>query len=267
MTTSPSEYSGNVLGSYESGEYAKAASTYDDDHFKAVEFLKLYDRVRQQVPLNVRSYIDVGCLHGGVAAEIGQGLRERGNPTHVVKGYDVSPQVAELTREGVEFVRGDFTKADENVDLVTLFDVFEHVLQPMKFVESIASRSRFVGLHIPLDDSLINGLTNRYRSRLAFPGHLIYLNPATALTFAAYSGLRVLDYEFTHGYTAESGGNTRSQRLLRPVRAGIAKRSPWLASRLVGGLSLMVICATEKGLAETPELANLGLDVEGYLGH
>jgi Methyltransferase domain len=253
-----------ILAGYSSGRYAKE-HTGDDDGFKARAFLSLFDRVAKVYGLDPGSYIDVGCLGGGVVEAVANGLRRRGHSLSTVKGYDVSPMAKTFVRPGIEFVQGDFTASEERVDLVTLFDVLEHVLRPVEFVRAIAERCKYIGLHIPLDDSIANGIFNRFGSRLNYPGHLIYLNPASALSLMAHCGLRVVDYEYTHGFQAPSGSLTRKQRAIKPFRAVVAMANPWVASRLVGGVSLMVLCATERGLGTVPAFANLGLDVTAYL--
>jgi hypothetical protein len=70
-----------------------------------------------------------------------------------------------------------------------------------------------------------------------------------ALTLVALGGITALDYSYTHGYSAPSGTMTKLQKLAFPFRAVIAGISPWMASRLTGGVSLMVIGATPSGLS------------------
>jgi hypothetical protein len=254
-----------ILAGYLSGRYAQGSPVGIDDEFKAYAFLSLFDRVAEDFELDPDSYVDVGCLGGGVVEAVASGLRDRGHSLAAVKGYDVFPRVEDLKRPGIEFVRGDFTTSEEQADLVTLFDVLEHVLRPIEFLQAVADRCKYIGLHIPLDDSLANGLTDRFRSRLNHPGHLIYLNPASALSLMAHCGLRVVDYDYTLGFQAPSGSLTRRQRTLKPFRSAIARRSPWAASRLLGGVSLMVLCATERGLRTISSFADLGLDAATYL--
>ena len=64
------------------------------------------------------------------------------------------------------------------------------------------------------------------------------------------SGIMPIDYSYTHGYAAPSGGMSILQRLFRPFRWMLARLSPWLASRVLGGVSLMVIGATPTGLTK-----------------
>ncbi|PZS25080.1 MAG: hypothetical protein DLM61_20635 [Pseudonocardiales bacterium] len=253
-----------ILAGYSSGKYAQEYPVADDD-FKAHAFLSLFDRAARAYKLDPGSYIDVGCLTGRVVEAVANGLRSRGHSLSTVKGYDVSSQVKDLARPGIDFVQGDFTISEERVDLVTLFDVLEHVLRPVEFVRAVADRCLYLGLHIPLDDSMVNGLANRFQSRLDYPGHLIYLNPASALSLMAHCGLRVVNYEYTLGFQAPSGSLTRKQRVLKPLRSAVARCSPWATSRLFGGVSLMVLCATERGLGAVPAFDELSLDATTYL--
>jgi hypothetical protein len=85
---------------------------------------------------------------------------------------------------------------------------------------------------------------------LAYPGHLVMLDTPMALTLVAMAGVTALDYTYTHGYRAPSGTMSWTQKLAFPVRAAIANFNPWMASRLVGGVSLMVVGATPSGLSQ-----------------
>jgi SAM-dependent methyltransferase len=250
-----------VVPSYATGDYYASLPMPDqDDTFKVNEFLSLFSRVAGKGGLRVESYIDVGCGSGGVAAGISAGLRAAGQPLQVTKGYDVSPHVAGLQRPGIEWVHGDFCQSQEKADLVTLFDVMEHVPDPVQFMRGVAQRCQVLALHIPLDDSLGNALLDRYRVRLRYPGHLIFLNPATALTMLASAGLVVLDYKYTHGYMAPSGRASLLQKIAIPFRWMLGRISPWLASRCLGGLSLMVIAATPTGMRTIKMQNAMGLE-------
>jgi hypothetical protein len=148
----------------------------------------------------------------------------------------------------VQFHQADFCAVDRKYSLVTLFDVIEHVPEPIDFLRSIAKRCDFIGLHIPLDRSLCNCFFDRFHHRLKHPGHLTILDAPAALNLVTMAGITPLDYAYTHGYAAPSGTMTATQRIAFPARFALAQISPWLASRLVGGISLMVLGATRQGL-------------------
>lgn len=242
---------------YASGAYFRAPLRHAEDAaFKADHLLRLLQRVAAARPLTVRSYADVGCGSGIAAEMIARGLEQAGWNLTTARAYDVSPHVAQLRSDRVEYVHGDFCAEDTEADLVTMFDVFEHVVAPVEFLRAVSMKCRLLGLHIPLDDSLNHALRDKFRALLDEPGHLVYLNAVSALNLLAVSGLRVLDYEYTFAFRAPSGRRTFKAKAVYPVRAVLGALSPWLLSRVLGGASLAVLAATPRvsatGASATP---------------
>jgi SAM-dependent methyltransferase len=238
-----------VVPSYQSGAYYGTHKDPDQDSpFKTDAFMGLLKRVHEERKLQIDSYADVGCGGGGVAELILGDLLLAGFEVREAAGYDVSPHVTKLQKLGVQFYCEDFCESSRFYSLVTLFDVAEHVPDPLQFLRRVADHCDFVGLHIPLDRSLVNCFFDRFHARLRYPGHLVIFDAPQALNFVTMSGIMPIDYAYTHGYAAPSGGMSLLQRAFRPIRGAVAHVSPWLASRTVGGVSLMVIGATRSGL-------------------
>ncbi|HLK69624.1 MAG TPA: methyltransferase domain-containing protein [Bryobacteraceae bacterium] len=238
-----------IVPSYASGDYYATHEDPDQDAaFKADAFLKLFGTLVSQKPLQISSYADVGCGGGRTAALITEGLKRDGHPIESAAGYDIFPSVHDLKHSGVRFLCQDFCQSEERADLVTLFDVAEHVPDTISFLKNVASRSLLVGLHIPLDNSLANAVLNRYRRKLSYPKHVLFLDVPNALNLLTLSGIMPLDYRFTFGFMAPSGTMSMLQRFSFPFRWAVSAVNPWLASRTIGGVSLMVVGATEAGL-------------------
>lgn len=99
--------------------------------------------------------LDVGCATGGFLAA----LRRRG--WHV-RGVEVNAEVAACTRTrtGIDVFPGDLLEAsypDRAFDLVTLWDVLEHIPDPRRALEEAARISRAgatLALTLPDPDSL-----------------------------------------------------------------------------------------------------------------
>lgn len=234
---------------YSSGAYYQTHSRYARDAaFKAQNFLDVFLPLAREHAWRINSYVDVGCGSGDIAAAITQALRHAGHDVSVAKGYDVSPHVQELNFSAVEFVHADFCESGENADLVTLFDVFEHVTDPLRFIGAVRDRCRIVGFHIPLDNSLNHALRDKYKRLLKEPGHLIFLDAASALNLLTLAGLRVVGYCYTFGFLAPSGRRSFYAKALFPVRYLLANLSPWLLSKTLGGASLLVVAITPRGL-------------------
>jgi SAM-dependent methyltransferase len=237
---------------YSTGAYFEDPARHSEDaRFKSGHCMKVLRRVIQQKQYTdeIRSYIDVGCGSGAVVKLVSEALKDEGFPLTVVKGYDISPHVQHLRHEGIEFHYRDFCQSSEFVDLVTLFDVFEHVPDPIRFIKQVASRCRLISFHIPLDLTLSVALRDAYRSRLENPGHLLFMDTASALNMLTLSGLRVLDYAYTFNYLSPSGHDTLLRKLMMPLRFAIGQTSPWLLSKTLGGASLMVVAATAQAFS------------------
>ncbi|GGM20580.1 class I SAM-dependent methyltransferase [Dactylosporangium sucinum] len=237
-----------VLPQYGSGEYYERNAGYDlDGPFKARDMLRVLHPVLAQHGYKVRSFADVGCGGGRSTKAILDGLVDAGHPVETALGYEVSPHVLGLRHEGVEFRHEDFTESGADVDLVALFDVFEHVPDPIGFVRSVAERCDLLAMHIPLDDNVGNAVLNRYRSLMDDPGHVVFFDTASALTFVAMAGITVQNFRYTYPHRWPSSRTSAAHRLAKPLRAMLVAVNPWLAYKLVGGVSLMVLGLTPRG--------------------
>lgn len=233
---------------YSSGDYFRDPGRHAEDaQFKARCFLEVFLPLAREYQWQIRSYVDVGCGSGAVIRCVAHLLYDAGFNLGSIKGYDVAPHVDQLRIEGIEFVHGDFRQSDELVDLVTLFDVFEHVTDPIEFIKSIGSRSRILGFHIPLDNSLNHALRDKFRKLLRDPGHLLFMDSVYALNLLTLAGLKVIGYRYTFGFLAPSGHKSLLSKIVFPFRVLLGKISPWLLSKTVGGASLLVIALTPQG--------------------
>ena len=232
---------------YTQGEYFSDPLRHSEDAiFKATAFLDLLGSHRSL--LNIRTYADVGCGSGTATIAVVEGLRSRGVALTEATGYDVSPHVKALSHNSVRFVHGTFGSQNESVDLVTMFDVFEHVPGPIDFLAEIAAHTKILGLHIPLDNSVNVAVRNAYRGKLKDPGHLIALDTASALNLLACAGLQTIDYEYTFAFKAPSGHQTFKQQFVYPIRWALSLISPWMLAKTLGGASLMALAITPLGM-------------------
>jgi len=228
---------------YRSGAYFREPDRHSADaEYKARMFVSLLRR--NPGCAGIRTLADVGCGSGAATIAVVADMVELGFELAEAVGYDISPHVASLRHPRVRFVHEDFVASEGAYDLVTLFDVVEHVPDPIEFLRLVSRRARFVGLHLPLDDSLNCAARDLFRSSLRDPGHLIALDTAAALNLLAFAGLRVVDYEYVLGFRAPSAAVTLRSASIYPLRALLAAVSPWLLAKTLGGVSLMVLCRT-----------------------
>lgn len=220
----------------------------NDSGFKTQQFLALFGPLAAKQGWSIRTFADVGCGRGAETRALMDGLRKLGHPVSEAWGYDVHPELDSLpSRTDLHFVRGDFTQTKQMVDLVLLFDVFEHVPDPTGFLRAVGDRCRCLALHIPLDNNLNHSARNLYQSKLLDPGHLVFLDVCQALTLMSLAGLRVLRYAYTPGFRVPSGARSALARLARVPRTVIWWLNPWLLSKTLGGCSLLVLAETPMG--------------------
>jgi SAM-dependent methyltransferase len=226
---------------YLTGSFFSASKGYQDSDYKVAELKKI-------IKLNISEHLikkvaDVGCGAGHTTFAIQKMLSELFHFPLPVDGYDIHPQVDQFQdNANVRFFRQDFTQKDVQLyDLVILFDVIEHVPDPITFLKGVSSHGRYLVLHIPLDNSWMCGIRNLWRANLSHPGHLIILDVPTALNLLTFSGLRIRDYSLSPAFTAPSGKETRLQKILYPFRTLLYQISPYLLQQSLGGVSLTIL--------------------------
>ncbi len=243
--------SSKISPTYSSGTYFTDTSRYSEDTaFKVRDFLGLFLPFASRHKLTVNSYIDVGCGSGEIVKVLHSSLKANGLMLREVKGYDVSPHVQALNDDVVEYVHEDFCASDTSADLVTLFDVLEHVLDPVQFLRVVSLKCKVLVCRIPLDDSLINALRDKFKQMSVEPGHLTFLDTISALNLFAAAGLHVADYRYCLEFLSPSGHRSIRSKMMLPFRYLLARVSPWLLSKTLGGVSLIVAAFTESGLRD-----------------
>jgi SAM-dependent methyltransferase len=224
---------------YTTGAYFADPQRHSEDAgFKVREFAKL---LTSNPYLDIKTLADVGCGSGAPTIAVVRVMQELGYQLTHASGYDVSPHVESISHPFIRFVYGNFNESDEFVDLVTLFDVVEHVPDPITFLKQVARHTSLICLNIPLDASLDLSVRNVWRRSLKDPGHLLMLDPAAALNLVAFAGLRIIDYRYTPSFQSCSGRKTLLGKIAYPFRWILYFLSPWLVAKTVGGVSLMVL--------------------------
>ncbi len=209
----------------------------EDSPWKARQVMKMLDRHG----LQPRRVAEVGCGAGEILNQLYNHLPEGTSFT----GFEVSPQAIELARSrekpGLHFELADLLEDERTFDLLLVIDVFEHVPDYMGFLERLRPRAEWAVFHIPLDLSAQTVLreSSLLHARTSV-GHLHYFTEGTALATLRDTGYEVVDYFFTARSIELAGGGWK-RRLARLPRKSMAAWSPSLASRLLGGFSLLVL--------------------------
>ncbi len=179
----------NTLDDYEAAYLQYLAPEPADD----ANFSGLRAWIEQRSPLGGAKVLDVGAGSGKWVRH----LRARG-----IDARGVEPSRALFDRflsvDGafVCDVLGNYVRAtSERFDVVTAFDVIEHVKEPMEFLEQVAALLKPGGaffVSTPDVSSLAARIFGK-RWHFYYPYHLSYFSPATLTRAARQCGLLGLD--------------------------------------------------------------------------
>jgi SAM-dependent methyltransferase len=219
----------------ETGMYTHDYSGYrSDPKFVETATAVTASELAKRVPPPAR-VLDVGCGAGdfmAVAKSYG----------YTVEGIDISEASAEICRaRGLDAVAGDFlTKQfSSDFDLITMWDVVEHLRDPGSFLErarSLLTERGWVFAKIPGFGDLSVGLSNRFPrvagTLLGAPSHVQFFDRDSLTKLLARSGFHA---EWV------SGGRARSQMTGGSFKRRMARRARRVIRELSGDANLYVV--------------------------
>ena len=181
--------------------FAKAYGNYvAAKEMKKEHFRYQLDRVADSLPGTGACMLDVGCA-SGFLLEVGG---ERGWDVHGVeletKARDAaSSSIRDRIHIGL-LDQVDFGLDDRPFDLITAFDLIEHVGDPRAMLsqcrELLAASGRLV-VQIPCIDSLGARLLGRRWYHYSAPSHLSYFNQQTFEALAGSVGFELVESKWT----------------------------------------------------------------------
>jgi SAM-dependent methyltransferase len=227
---------------YSSGQYLNESGENKDAKYKIYWTRKFLQRHLQKFT-SIHKIADIGCGSGQTTVLLNQMFSSFDFRELIITGYDVHPNVEKIEgNENVQFIKGDFLEITSDIcDFIFLYDVVEHLVMPQRFLNCLAEKTKWIVLHLPLDNSLFVWLRNLPRQKILSPGHILYLDESSALNLLTLSGFKLIDYEFTPAFSAPSGRDTRLQNLIYPLRSLLYRISPYLLEKTLGGTSILVL--------------------------
>jgi 2-polyprenyl-3-methyl-5-hydroxy-6-metoxy-1,4-benzoquinol methylase len=162
-----------------------------------IRFL-LHERNLKKLPWHGEGRIlDVGCGTGRFL----EWMRDHGWKTW---GIDISPAATEKARsKHLNVESGDLLKTDryesDFFDVVTMWDVFEHLAEPIATLRKAFSLLKPGGRIVagmPNIDSIPAKLFGKYWFPLEIPRHLVHYSPTTVKRVFAAAGFRVEKIKF-----------------------------------------------------------------------
>jgi SAM-dependent methyltransferase len=249
MVMNKNQHTGSIIDPfYSSGQFQSESGGGRDAVYKISQLAKFLSQTGYKFE-SVRKVADVGCGSGKTTFLLSDLFVQFGCPEVLVEGYDIHPAIASYSgNDKVRFIQADFCGVNSEYDLVFLFDVFEHVPDPVSFLRKISERTSWLICHIPLDDSFVSGMRNLPLNNLRHPGHLIVLDIPAALNVMSFAGFRTMSYSFSPVFRAPSGKDSLFQKCMYPLREILFRVNPFLLQKLLGGVSLYLLAASSKGM-------------------
>lgn len=141
--------------------------------------------------------LDIGCASGAFL----RAMTERGN--WQVHGVEMNTQVAAYAHEryGLDVLPGrleDVRYRDHAFDVVTMWDVLEHVHDPHAVlceIRRILKPDGLLVVRVPNLASLEAGVFGKYWAGLDLPRHLYVFTPASLTRMLARAGLEVVSHD------------------------------------------------------------------------
>ena len=155
------------------------------------------DRIRTlQKCKRAGTLLDVGCSSGGF-------LGFFRNESWKLYGIEMSPECAKRAEErtGAEVFAGlvlDAPFAPESFDVITCFDVLEHLYEPRRVMSRVGEWLKPGGIfyvQVPNIDSAEARVFGTYWHGLELPRHLFHYSPASLKFLAESAGLEVVSLE------------------------------------------------------------------------
>jgi len=139
------------------------------------------------------SLLDMGCSSGGF-------LESMKGEAWELYGIEMSADAARQAeaRTGARVFVGDILKAPfppESFDVITCFDVLEHLYEPRRLVGKVVEWLKPGGIfyfQVPNIDSAEARVFGTYWQGLELPRHLFHYSPASLQNLANAAGLRVI---------------------------------------------------------------------------
>jgi 2-polyprenyl-3-methyl-5-hydroxy-6-metoxy-1,4-benzoquinol methylase len=214
-------------GAIESGYDHAYVGFRRDDKFSRRIREELRERFLPRVPPPAR-VLDVGCGNGEFIAA----AREFG---YEAEGVDISEDSARLcAARGVKSHRGDFLTFpfEGRYDLVTMWDVLEHLRSPGEFVaraESLLSERGVLALKVPgygaLNFPLVRAHNRLARVILKAPNHVQYFNRESLQRLLALSSLGRVEWLEMRGLRERPKAAAFRKRVGRTVAALLNRAS------------------------------------------
>lgn len=195
--------------------------------------------------LNKCKFADLGCGQGSFLLALAKYL-DNLKLDYELYGYDISSYAIELAKmvanhkPNIEFHVGSCLDLPDELDIIFIIDVIEHVENPYKLLREIASKTHYVILHLPIEQSISHMFMKKPSSSYELFRHLHFYSWETAKILIHHSPFRIVDYQFSGAAYTSIKITQNLKKIQNIFRYLLYRVSPPLGS-LIGGGPVMLL--------------------------
>lgn len=169
--------------------------------FKSTLFFGLYGELVLRDLGTIDTYADIGGCFGFGANSMAFQIAKRQGSSPRTLVFEISPGFVEMGRSlfpNIEFVEaelGDWEGDIARFDLVSLFDVVEHIVDPGSLLRDVSARSRYVMLKTPMETAgpLRGDRPRAKRGEAHVDGHVSFFAPEAYEELLTSNGLEIVE--------------------------------------------------------------------------
>jgi len=173
--------------------------------YKSTLLWRLYGHHILESLAKIKTYADIGgCFGFGANSMSFQIFKSQGSyPKTIV--YEISEDFIKIGKRlfpYIDFVQEDLTKSDKSsgkiFDLISLFDVVEHIPEPENFLSSLAKFSKYAMLITPTETSgdWFGAKPPKKTGQEHSDGHVNFFTPKSYSELLKDSGWQLIDGKF-----------------------------------------------------------------------
>ncbi len=172
--------------------------------YKSTLLWKLYGHRIMNSLGRINTYADIGGSFGFGANAMAYQISKYQGEYPKTKVFEISPDFITIGKQlfpYIDFIQEDFcswNETSEIFDLITIFDVIEHIQDPMSFLSKAANRFRYALLKTPLETGgdWFGAKPPIKQGNEHEDGHINFFTPKTYVELLEKSGLEMITGRF-----------------------------------------------------------------------
>ncbi|MEH1913987.1 class I SAM-dependent methyltransferase [Nostoc sp.] len=234
-----------------SDHYTSGAYWLEHQNSDSTYKVRLLESLLEKSQLSLSSTLkaaEIGCGQGAFLFPFANYLENQKIQCKLL-GYDISSQAILLAKEKnkhsedtLSFFIGSAENIPDGLDFIFCMDVLEHVENPWELLRSLSSKSKYLILHLPIEQSIGHMLMQSPSHSYKTFRHIHFYSWETAKILFQESPFKLLNYQFTAASNVSLKiAASPMIRLLRLIRYFAYKFNPHLATMLGGGAVLLLL--------------------------